>query len=605
MSNNIQKLSSLTMSQTPEELFLILGQIKDPDVGFNPVSDAVYGKRIPAKEKCMIAKNNIWQSKTYNHVGSINNYYVLNSNNNIVYLCISNNKNNNENSNNISSIIPNHTTPTINQLSDGYSWLPLYKIDPSKYQFITNTDLPTATISVENEYNSFSEKYKPLCGSGITNFGCCCLYFKENNTDEITQEIYKKGDQTNEIVFSDCYECQKLADSLDREVLFLEGLTAGSITSSSKKNLLCPSTKLPRSILEKLDDNKYKTIPTSSNAFAYNLLNTFDNFGGIMFARINLDAMSDLQKTISIANPIVDIIDTQGSGAIIKLNTFQINQNTHKITGIEIISRGSGYTELPDFSVQGISSDNIINSYINIGVFPESIFVSADKYVLPISYKIKTTIKTDELSSLLSTNIIDSFAILANPEYIENNSKVKSTTNNNDYFSLETRVVCGLSGATPSVLTSFVESVDSLYTGPSNFKSKILNTFEQLTYRKNSNFSINNNSKNNYYVYASGIHTTVNETIKYNKNSNDYNINGIIAFTTDTETSVVDDDILAIKDNNIIKYYNVILRELPRINKTSGTYVSSGLLANNITNKTLETTKSYAFNINIDIVDKT
>jgi len=608
MTNN-QKLSSLTINKAPEEMFLVLGQIKDSELGFNIISDGVFAKRIPDKEKCVIAKNNIWQSgKIYNEVGSQENYYVLNNNNNVVYLCISNNaNNNNQDVINMSVVIPNHTTPTINQLSDGYSWLPLYRVDSSQLNFITNKDLPTAKIFVEKEYSSFFEKYKPLCGSGVTSFGCCCLYFKESNIDEITNEVYTKGSITNETIFSTCYECQKLADSLKREVLFLDGLTAGSVENSNNdKNYLCPSTKYIKEILEEFEDNKYNTIPNSSNAFSYGLLNNFNNFSGIMFARINTNDITESEKIISTPNPLVNIVDTTGSGAVVRLKTIQISTNNHKVIGIEIISRGSGYSKLPDFYVDGISENNIINSIISIGVFPESIFISSDEYVYPISYKIKTSIITDELSSMISSANIDSYTILTNPDYTDNNSKIISTKNNSDYFSLETRVICGLSGEQISIVNQQQLVDNSLSGGGSNpnFKSNIVSGFSLLTVRNNNGVYINNISKNNYQVFSSGVQTTSNGVIKFKPDSiNTYSIPGVIAFTTDTNDSVIKDDILKIQVGSTTKYYNVLGVELSPLKKDSGKSVSSGLLSNNITNKTNEITKSYAFTINIDTIE--
>ena len=183
----VSKLSSLTLNQIPKEVFLVLGGISGSNNdAFESHFDPVVAKRIPNNEKILIGPNNVWQSGKYYTPYSINvtsNHYVLNSSNNVVYLCVSNNSNNDTLTLvNVSSVIPSHTTPTIAQSEDGYSWIPIFRIDPAQYKFISDRDLPLPEIAKAVDYNSFTEKFQPLCGSGITSFGCCCLYFKENSS---------------------------------------------------------------------------------------------------------------------------------------------------------------------------------------------------------------------------------------------------------------------------------------------------------------------------------------------------------------------------------------------------------------------------------------
>ena len=119
-----------------------------------------------------------------------------------------------------SLFIPTIETPQIQKLDDGYSWFPVFRVDLSHYNFLSKTDLPIPQIRINNDYNTFSDKYKSLCSSGVTSFGTCCLYFKEAGYDDISGITYVKGQLSNENVFSTCYDCQKLGDALKREARF-------------------------------------------------------------------------------------------------------------------------------------------------------------------------------------------------------------------------------------------------------------------------------------------------------------------------------------------------------------------------------------------------
>ena len=328
LSNNFLKTIELP------EFHLVMGGISgqsDPG-SFNSTSDALVAKRIKDTEKSLIADNNEWQyGKVYNSWSpeTDSNYYVYNPNNRIVYICTDNTPNGRiDQEPAISTLVPSHTEPEIQTYDDGYSWIPYWKMDITQLEFLSKTDLPVPNLGVPESYTTFADQFKPLCGSGLTTFGCCCLYFKESTVDEITGEIYTAGDVSNETIFTDCFECQKLADALDREPLFLAGYTAGSVRSSQTgENPLCPATKTINTLQQQLQSEQYTLVPGSSREYALYLLNGFQNEKGIMAARIDLSTLTEAQKTITAENPEVTIIDPKGSGARVRLLTVPAGYN--------------------------------------------------------------------------------------------------------------------------------------------------------------------------------------------------------------------------------------------------------------------------------------
>lgn len=586
-------LTSLTLNTIPEEIFLVLGGLSGGDDATDQKSNFIFGKRIADNEKVLIGPNNIWQSGKYYDPYIINgdNNYVLNSENNIVYLCVSNNLNNTTALDNVSSVIPTHTTPTINQLSDGYSWIPLFKIDSDLNRFISKNDLPLPEIVVKPDYASFSEEYQALCGAGVTSFGCCCMYFKENSVDELTSEVYTKGDVTNETIFSDCYECQKLANALDREVLFLTGLTAGSISSdNTAENPLCPSTKVIKTTLEQLEANKYETVPGSSNEFAYNLLSNFENSSGIMFIRINLGSLTEAQKTISLSNPTFNIGDPTGTGALARFRTIQISEYSHKIIGVELVSSGTGYNAVPDINLTNISTNSNLKNSISVGVFPGNIFENITQFISPKSYKIITSVSTDMITETVGANYLLNYGILVSPSYLESDAPVKYTKNNKDYFTFEQQLLCGLCLAMPDPVANAVGPTTPPWLNTGNLT---------LSETYSGHINIANSMIVPYGINVSALRRKSNNKVNYLDDSgNEQTITGLVVYSIDSTNAVNVGDVLTFNGDN----YNIMDIYSPAINKMSGSYLSSGVLSSEIPNSTAIATRSYGFNISINMV---
>lgn len=588
------KISSLSLKQIPQNLFLVLGAgiSGDSSTNFNPETNSVFGKRIAEYEKIFIGKNNIWQSgKKYNQWSPdvAENYYVLNDNNNVVYLCVSNNINNLINyDTNVSSVLPTHTTPTINQSSDGYSWIPLFRVNFTQLQHISNTDLPIPKIQLTQIYGTFEEKYSSLCSSGTTSFGSCCLYFKENTKDEILNIVYEKGELTNETILSTCYECQKMSETLNREVLFLGGKTAGNITSSNGKNPLCPSTKIVKTLLETLEANKFISILGSSNEFAYNLLSTFTNNTGIMASRIDLSILTEQDKTVSIANPLINIISPIGSGATLRLKTFQKSQYSHEIMGIELLTSGSNYETNPDFIIPDSTSSSLYNA-ITLQVYPVDMFENLDYFVPINTLKIATSVNTDQLLETVVARNITKFSIVSEIKTTEDDSLANYTENNRDHFTFEDRHVCGLSGATRTEILSFFT--------PSRGAAPAVG---QYAVQYQTSGYVINHTKNDYLVHSTGARKSSDNKVYYTSDSSgsmkNFYTTGIISYTTDNTNAVDVGDIVIVNND----YYEILETHKALLNKTSYKQLATRELQEPIEN-ILGPTKQYGFHININI----
>lgn len=438
------QLSTKTLN-VPKELFLVTGGIStDSADAWSPLSDSFFTKRIPESQKHYIGSVTTWQANVkYNYYVADDNYQVVyNEDNQTVYLCLHNNSDfRNDLDSGLSTEQPSHATGR-QTYSDGYTWLPLFKVDFTEWEFITPNEIPIPKLDLEKDYNTFSEKYESLCGpKGVTSFGCCCLYFKENSVDEITREVYTKGDVTNETIFSDCYECQKLAEALDREVLFLSGYTAGSIkTSQTGENPLCPATKTINSLKEALEADKYNIVPGSSKEYQLFLLNNHNDLG-IMVVNIDLSNLTDAQKTIRYDNPVLKISDTTGTGATIKIKTTPIGLNSHFVYGIELLTEGSGYGDLAVPDNTGSIIGTALFNRITVYNYYSDVYTNPQRYVKPQKLKVSVTVTDDEIRTVLPGLVKHTkFAVMADPYFLDSNAPAVYTKNDTSVQNMTTKV---------------------------------------------------------------------------------------------------------------------------------------------------------------------
>jgi hypothetical protein len=442
MSN---KFSTTTLN-IPKDLYIVTGGISGGSkTEWESLSDSFFAKRIPETQKHFIANINTWQPNVvYNKYVSIDNYdIVFNSENQTVYLCLHNHVDYRDDLEpGLSTEQPSHTSGR--QLySDGYTWLPLFKVDFTEWEFISAGEIPIPKLNTKNDYNNFIEKYEPLCGShGTTSFGCCCLYFKENLIDEVTGEIYSSGDLTNESIFSDCYECQKIADTLDRDVLFYSGVLPSGITLSHPlENPLCPETKTINTLQTTLEEQKYNIVPGSSKEYQLTLLNNHNN-NGIMAISLDLSNLTDSQRTISQSNPTINVVDPSGSGAVVRLKTQAVGLNSHIIYGAELVSEGTGYGELPIVDANQSIINKLLQPRIILHTYPKDIYTNPQRYAKPYKIKISEIVYDSEITSVLPGEFIhNKFAVMADPLLLSSNSPTIYTENDSSVQNLLTTVI--------------------------------------------------------------------------------------------------------------------------------------------------------------------
>jgi len=437
----LQNIIPQIQSKLLTELHLVLGGLsgQTPEGEYVRESDGILARRIALSEKALIADNNEWQyGKVYTEWAPdvISNFYVYNPENRIVYICTDNKTYNRiDQEPAISTVIPSHTNPVIQQYSDGYSWIPVYKVDVTKLEFLSQTDLPIPDITNITTFTNFTDVYTPLCGTGITSYGCCCLYFKDNSIDEVTGEVYNKGDVTNEVIFSDCFECQKLADALDRDVMFLKGVTSGGITSSHPlENPLCPATKTIQTTQQLLDTNKYNLIPGSSQEYALACLNNFTNESGIMSARIDLTGLTDAQRTVTTENPSITLLDKTGTGAQVRLLTQPSGYNQYLVIGIELVSSGSNYSTVTDWVAPNTSLYNAIK-LVN---YPTNFYNDPTTLIHPKRIRAIIQITSDDLDNNVTTKNFTKFAVLANPLIYGSNAPAIYAPEDKSFNNLQT-----------------------------------------------------------------------------------------------------------------------------------------------------------------------
>lgn len=526
-------ITTTSLNKIPKELFLVAGGFSDiPVTEWDPLADTYIAKRIPETQKHLIARNNTWQAnKIYNSYVSSSNYTtVFNSDNNIVYLCLHNNLNFRNDSEDVlvkySTEAPSHALGR-KTYDDGYTWLPLWKVDFTEYEFINSTDIPIPNLTPETGYSTFTEKYESLCGSGTTAFGCCCLYFRENSEDEITGEVYNKGDVTNETIFSDCYECQKLADALNKDVIFLSGYTAGSITSSNTgENPLCPATKTIKSLQETLEADVYNIVPGSSRDYQLQLLkNHSTNNSGIMSVSIDLSGLSETQKTLTSSgpNPTVTINDPHGSGAVVRLKTTPVGLNEHLVYGIELVSEGSGYGLLPSWTGTGITTT--ILDKITVHVYPEDIYNNPELFTPPIKYRVVTNLKTSDMNGIVAPGTsLQKIAIMADPYGYSSEAPAVYVKNDASTIDMTTTVIIyrgPIASGAPQGDPGFISNTDYNY----------LDIFTTPHSQNSNNYDANiigAIADGNGYVYLNDTSTAEGYILKSNDDAEAYTVNDIV-----------------------------------------------------------------------------
>jgi len=439
-SNNLE-------NSLPENLFLIVGGRTDsPQTTFDG-SDAFFAKRIPKTAIARVVKKTEWIEGVYDVwtdeiTSTDKKYYVLNTNNDTVYICIKNNPYGRVDLSGsyISTIAPNHTNG-LQAYSDGYTWLALFKLDYTQPLFETNTEIPVPYFGVNKVHSTLTNQYQEDCPSGATTFGCCCLYYTTNYKDPFSGITYAAGSLTDQTIFSTCSECSDLSQILDKQKVFLSGITAGGITTSHQAyNPLCPSTVDVQTLQTTIKNNLDYINENSTNRFQYDaIVNHLPIERGILAATINLGDLPPVQRRINKANPLVNVVDPSGSGAEIQLITQPVSTGVYEITGIQVLNPGTNYT-FPSFSIDGYESSSL-NDTINVYVYPDKLFENPSIMIPSTSLVVKAEITDSEIRNTVINTGFTKVALAKNLIDTTSNTETKYAFGDSTIYKLQTKVL--------------------------------------------------------------------------------------------------------------------------------------------------------------------
>ena len=488
-SNNLE-------NSLPENLFLVVGGREGSPQSTFDASDAFFAKRISKDSIARVINRIDWTENTIyepwtNEITSENkNYYVLNPSNDIVYVCIKNNPKGRVDLSGsyLSTQAPTHTNG-LQTYSDGYQWLALFKLDYTQSLFQTSKEIPIPYFGVYKKFNTLTAQYTENCTSGITTFGACCLYHKNAYKDPFSGLTYTAGQLTDLTIFSTCSECSDLAKNLDKQKVFLSGMTAFGITTSHESyNPLCPLSVEAETLETNLQSNLDYINANSTSKFQYDaILNHKSIENGILAATINLGDLPPIQRRIGTANPTVNIIDPSGSGAEVKLLTTPISTGVHEIYGIEVISPGSGYV-FPSFYIEGYQSSSF-NDLISIYTYPNKLFEDPSIMIPPTSFVVRSEIGDSEIRNTVINTSFTKLALAKAVKDITSDAEIIHAEANTNIYTLQSKVLAKKTDDDGGVSTTYFVPPSATLIVPTNGE-------------------IENITKNSYNAYVSSIKNT-------------------------------------------------------------------------------------------------
>ena len=313
-------------------------------------------------------------------------FYAYNKINSIVYLCISDNTDNRYDlrGKSASSIRPTHESG-IEKYADGYSWLPLYKIDWNLNLFLTSNWLPVP--SIENFSNipksgTLETNSRQMCGTLYNTIGSCCLYHESYWHDSISGASgaggtsYSPGSLYKSII-TKCYECLEISERLGMDFEFSEGLSGSNdcFNFGASHGSACSCSITHQTNTEKIKSTS--SLPSINNEkFQATLEDESSEKDGriisVFFDATNL-SIDDL--TVTTNNPEITFTSSTGQNAVIRFTTYVDSYRKIIIKGIELVSAGSNYRDIQITSAEGLESRIEINidAVDGIGVNPSEL----------------------------------------------------------------------------------------------------------------------------------------------------------------------------------------------------------------------------------------
>jgi len=492
-----------------KNLWLILGgaPTNTPDVFES--EDALIAVKVPESQTASVIKHIKWESGKVFYPWEpgldpeANPYYCVNQN--ILYLCVGNTPKNRKDQSGdyLTSVPPTNTGSVAVTGSDGYSWLPLYFIDYTKEGFITDSDFPLPDFNVNVQGSNFTSIYSSVCSGGITQSGKCCLYYKTATTDKITGISYMAGDLVHASANSYCYECYDLAQKLDLYYKFSGGVGATAICD--------PSYEIT-SLLDTLQSISSTLPPNTTKQFQLNILKDYQShYNGIFKADINLSGICIENRTVSSANPYLNIVDPHSDGnAKVRLITSQINDNSYEVVGISVEETGKNYI-YPSFTITGETNTALVNA-ITLYTYPLDVFEIPESILKTKSFLVNSQVNVENIKNISYNSIFTKIALTNNlrsrtdetiTEYAPESAQVKN---------LQTRFVAAVLDVDEETQ---VESLPPAIEGLGG-ATEITGPIDCVSENAEDCYTADNTSLENYNIYVSAIRT--NKTLISGKN---------------------------------------------------------------------------------------
>ena len=388
-----------------------------------------------------VVPNNKWVAKRpYSPWSSVSentaNYYIYNDLNQYVYLCISDNANNRKDliGQNVSNNRPSHILG-IQSYDDGFSWKPLYKITSSMERFVTAMWIPVISFDMfdSDSQKTQAQQTTDFCvdATGTGEIGQCAVYAKiglSTDDDGGTTE-YEQGTLFTTSDNLTCSDCHYLMKDNDR---FVTRFYSDGDDVPTTIVIQDEYTKVGGLISQ-------NQVSTASPYYYLYATNTNDDVeeGSVISAFIDLSNFDPNELVAGSVNPELTIVSNTGSGASIRLITGILN-DSNVITGIEVVSSGSGYRDIQitlDSSQvisSGVATSLAAAIEVNLDIVDGLAF---DPVTLLNAQHIMIDAKLDKTSiedaGILLPDNINMFGLIENPLGIDTSTAVGSGSNLN------------------------------------------------------------------------------------------------------------------------------------------------------------------------------
>lgn len=347
---------------TKTQLFFMFGQTPNTissntdDAAIDVWKNADLSFKVAKKDSVAVIPNVTWTSgNVYStwSTKSVNSgsFYAWNKVNGIVYLCVSNNSLNRTDLflTNASTQIPSHSYG-LATYSDGYTWLPLYKITADLLRFVSSTWIPVISFDDyrTNDTSRYSRAQK-FCSNDQSTKGNCGFYFKKTTQIPATSSTFTTNSQgTKYIEFADvdCGTCYYLTENSD------------SYSSSFSVGTL-PSTIIIKDRFDEIKDLvDNKVISPSSPYYSlYQIAQNGLDDGAIVSAFLDLTSFDQSTLIVNEENPEITVTSATGSDGRLRFVTYKDSNGYNIINGVELIATGSGYKDIQLSSLLLVSFD--------------------------------------------------------------------------------------------------------------------------------------------------------------------------------------------------------------------------------------------------------